>query len=257
MLLEHGGVPGTRYFGTAGVTLFFVLSGYLITGLLLREKERTGRIALGAFYMRRAARLVPALLVMLAVVVAVKPAALPSAIDAALYRPDVEHWAFDQALVHVWSLAIEVRFYLVWPFALLLLPRRWVLPGAVIGAVASLVVRGGIESHATLGNAWALLAGAALAAAGRRLPGPTWRPLRHLGRISYGVYLWHYPLLVLNPHAGPWVRAGLVALSVAIAAASFRWFESPIIRRSRGAARGAGTAVAGMGRPLDGRLDPR
>src|SRR5512135_3191240 len=69
VLLFHGGVASARG-GFLGVDVFFVLSGYLITMLLLREQQATGRIALGAFWARRARRLLPALFVVLAAVAA-------------------------------------------------------------------------------------------------------------------------------------------------------------------------------------------
>src|SRR3954453_521906 len=74
----HGGVPGMSG-GFLGVDVFFVLSGYLITSLLVREAQQTGRIGLGAFWGRRARRLLPALLVMLTVVMLAAPRFLPPA----------------------------------------------------------------------------------------------------------------------------------------------------------------------------------
>src|SRR3954449_9620635 len=76
VLLYHGGVaavPG----GFLGVALFFVLSGYLITALLVQERERTGRVRLGAFWARRARRLLPALVLVLAAIALLGPAAAP------------------------------------------------------------------------------------------------------------------------------------------------------------------------------------
>ncbi|MCU1452091.1 MAG: acyltransferase family protein, partial [Acidimicrobiales bacterium] len=132
--------------GYLGVDLFFVLSGYLVTSLLLLEWRATGGIALGAFWSRRARRLLPALL---AVVVAIGLAAHTQvpAVNRGQLRADglatlgyVANWYsivrgasyWDQALLpswlqHTWSLAIEEQFYILWPplvLALLAVARR-------------------------------------------------------------------------------------------------------------------------------------
>jgi peptidoglycan/LPS O-acetylase OafA/YrhL len=117
--------------GILGVDLFFVLSGFLITTLLLQERVSTGRIAVGRFYVRRALRLLPALGVALILVTLVDrlPGALPT--DIAFGIPFVVIYAINWAdiystprlgtLVPYWSLAIEEQFYLVWPWVI----RRW------------------------------------------------------------------------------------------------------------------------------------
>jgi peptidoglycan/LPS O-acetylase OafA/YrhL len=176
VLVYHGGVaavPG----GFIGVDAFFVLSGFLITSLLLVEVAGTGRIRLAAFWGRRARRLLPALLVMLAVVVPVSrvllaPGDLPpvrgDALAALLY---VANWrmifrgsdyfaqtATPTPLQHTWSLGIEEQFYLIWPLVVLAVLigvaglrrggarrrselRRWVLFGICLaGGVASTVL---------------------------------------------------------------------------------------------------------------------
>lgn len=131
VVASHLGVPGTwlRALGPSGVVVFFTLSGFLITALLLEERERAGRIAFGAFYLRRARRLFPA---MLAVVTAT---AIVGVLVAGVvdYRLVVgaltysSNWVqatgvgADSLLTHTWSLAIEEQFYLVWPVALLAL----------------------------------------------------------------------------------------------------------------------------------------
>lgn len=119
--------------GWAGVELFFVLSGFLITTLLLEERDRRGEVALGAFYRRRAMRLLPALSVLLLVALAYtqlveqpRGAQLGGIVAAALYQAD---WADVQkidlgALEHTWTLSVEGQFYLVWPPLLLLLADR-------------------------------------------------------------------------------------------------------------------------------------
>lgn len=130
-------VPG----GFVGVDLFFVLSGFLITTLLTREFESSGRLDLGAFYVRRLRRLLPALALTLLLVMVVSLWVIPA--DARLH-PDLEslnysvlgalaygfnwlvafHLPYMHALVHVWSLSIEEQFYIVWPPLFLVLRAR-------------------------------------------------------------------------------------------------------------------------------------
>ncbi len=185
--------------GSIGVTMFFTLSGFLITTLLLRERSRTGRISLRRFYRRRALRLLPAIVVLVAVTSAYslvtgdQPRTLDAAIPVLLY---VFNWfrALPETLgssggygllEHTWSLSVEEQFYLVWPLAVLvaaaLVPRRqqaWTtLVLAVGGSAASLLWRLQLwdvtdqrSSAARLYNgtdavADQLLVGAALAAA--------------------------------------------------------------------------------------------
>ena len=129
--------------GFLGVDLFFVLSGFLITGLLLTEFERRGRISLSTFFARRARRLLPAFYLLLLVVCGwALLVAAPQAIGdlrgaalAALFY--VANWFFiitgqsyfadmqgPSPLEHTWSLSIEEQFYLVWPLLLLLVMRK-------------------------------------------------------------------------------------------------------------------------------------
>jgi peptidoglycan/LPS O-acetylase OafA/YrhL len=160
VMLYHGGVswmPG----GFLGVDLFFVLSGYLITTLLVAERARWGSIDLLAFWARRGRRLLPALFLML-IAVAIYAATLAPTNQQATIRGEglatllyVSNWwaivhghsYFDQflqpsPLTHTWSLAIEEQWYLLFPVVLsILLVRRtvprwltWLLAG---GAVAS------------------------------------------------------------------------------------------------------------------------
>src|SRR4051812_44258785 len=111
--------------GGVGVLLFFVLSGYLITTLLIRERDATGRIALRLFYLRRAIRLYPALIVMLVVTVALG-ASVGSALMAATYTTNLFNslGIGNSPYGHTWSLAIEEQFYLLWPFLLPMVLRR-------------------------------------------------------------------------------------------------------------------------------------
>jgi peptidoglycan/LPS O-acetylase OafA/YrhL len=130
---ELGWAPG----GFLGVEVFFVVSGYLITSLLLGERRDTGQVSLPQFYLRRARRLLPALYMLLAVVVAYSLLFLPDAIGmlrsdviAALtytsnwwqiiaHRSYIAQAGRPELLKHLWSLAIEEQFYIAWPFLLL------------------------------------------------------------------------------------------------------------------------------------------
>lgn len=145
--------------GFLGVDIFFVISGFIITALLLRSLETQGRIDLRAFYLRRAQRLLPPALGLMAVLAVLVPWLLPGA--AARLREDlpaallqvlnwqqvlIEHSYFDSIdhpplLQHLWSLALEWQYYLVWPLVLLSLfrlgGRRGVAVGSGLVALAS------------------------------------------------------------------------------------------------------------------------
>jgi peptidoglycan/LPS O-acetylase OafA/YrhL len=163
VLLFHGRaslLPG----GFLGVDVFFVISGFIITRLLLNEWQTTGGIALGSFWIRRAKRLLPAVYLLLVAVllyyVFFQEAEVTNlrsdALSALAY---VTNWRFiaDQqsyfetfmrpsAFRHLWSLAVEEQFYIAWPLllagSLALFKRRWV--------VALLVVAGAIASTALM-----------------------------------------------------------------------------------------------------------
>jgi peptidoglycan/LPS O-acetylase OafA/YrhL len=185
---EIGWAPG----GFLGVEVFFVVSGYLITSLLLNERRETGRVSLRAFYLRRARRLLPALYVLLAVVVAWSLLFTPDAIS--MLRGDViaaltytsnwwqiisHHSYFVEAgrpevLKHLWSLAIEEQFYLAWPVLLMLglrrLGRERMLITMIGAALAStlllaLLAHGSIDDayYNTFSRLSGLLLGSALA----------------------------------------------------------------------------------------------
>lgn len=320
--VHTGFVPG----GYVGVDVFFVLSGYLITSILLRQRA-DGEWSIKSFYVRRARRLYPALLLMLVISL---PFALLLAPTRHLYAEDVLvsgaylsdivqalHFSQLSGLSHTWSLAVEEQFYLVWPFVLLLLVgmrshTRWtVLIAASLAAFGCLAVGGGAMMVLPIGRGIGLLFGAMLAFGLERREWP-WnptltgvlslagliaaivlaasvpygyasssylaacaagvasvgligslisggvlarpfgaRPVAWLGARSYGVYLWHFPLLYaleqLGPFQRPWALSSnhpqplalLVALSgsVALAALSYRFVESRFLRSGRGVAR--------------------
>jgi peptidoglycan/LPS O-acetylase OafA/YrhL len=203
--------------GFLGVDVFFVLSGFLITSLLLVELDRSGRVDLGRFYLRRARRLLPALLAVL-VVTGLMVASV--AYDAAgTFRRDlpgvlayVSNWSYiltdtsyfeaigrPPMLAHLWSLAVEEQFYLIWPLVCLLL-YRWrgarlvgrvalgaALASALAMAVASVVTgwpAAGDPSRLYFGtdtHAMGILLGAALAVVWR--PGNTAPVLPRSARV--------------------------------------------------------------------------
>lgn len=138
----HAGVPWLRG-GFVGVDVFFVLSGFLITGLLVQEVSGTGRLRFAEFYVRRLRRLLPALLVMLLVVGMLASLLLApaeqrgqssAAAMAALWLSNI-HFAFARLdyfapgtetnlFLHTWSLGVEEQFYLIWPALLVWLLGR-------------------------------------------------------------------------------------------------------------------------------------
>lgn len=192
--------------GWTGVDVFFVLSGYLITALLLEEHDRFGRVDLGRFYARRALRLYPALVVLLLLGAgfhrtlgdgATVAGYLRSAAAAGLYVQDFvlgfTHTS-PGGFGHTWSLAVEEQFYLVWPVAFVLLvrwrrdPLGWVLVGIVAGWVSlTLSLRTSPEAvpYASYFLPWnrfpQLLVGCASAILLARHGAPRW-----VGRASFG-----------------------------------------------------------------------
>jgi peptidoglycan/LPS O-acetylase OafA/YrhL len=318
--------------GFLGVDIFFVLSGFLITDLLAVQYDLIGRLDLKDFWARRARRLLPALAVMLVVVAAaailIEPdseGSLREALLAAVtytsnWYQVLHHVSYfgslgpPPPLEHLWSLAIEEQFYIVWPVILWFFIFR--LNGRRARVTATLIAAGlsalamvlqyapganpsavyyGTDTHAS-----ALLVGAALALAyplstlavaapalTKRLDAAgvlglaalAWaighfsgddpavypvglilaalgaaglvaaaasngviaaltslRPLRWVGLRSYGIYLWHWPVIALTAAlegSGPtsaWVWFIETAVTLAVAAASWRFIETPIAR---------------------------
>jgi peptidoglycan/LPS O-acetylase OafA/YrhL len=322
--------------GLLGVSLFFTLSGYLITDLLLGKWVTTGRLHLGSFWARRARRLLPALFVMLVLVTGwvtllnrAHLASLRGAVAAAatyssnwyligVNQSYFARFAPPQPLDHLWSLAVEEQFYLLWPWLLLLgllcVRRRrpgavrWlVLPTLALAAASAVAMyllyhpavdptrvyegtdtrASGLLIGAALAMAWpSSRAGKATRTASRLLDGPAvaglivialmiwrvgqyssflyqgglivlsaatvavvaavacpaslvgqalgWRPLRWIGVRSYGIYLWHYPVIVLTTPASGTVSlpraAAQIAATVGVSALSWRYVEEPIRR---------------------------
>jgi peptidoglycan/LPS O-acetylase OafA/YrhL len=206
-----------------GVDLFFVLSGFLISSLLLEEWSDFGRISLKRFYARRALRLLPALLALIVVLVLFQwlvvsnAATIDAAIDGLLALFYSSNWA--QALEtgrphlllsHTWSLSIEEQFYLLWPISLLLLLRRnskssgsllhWVLLLIFLSIVARVfLVTGGANFErircGTDTRADSLLVGCALAV----VLWSGWRPAGlGTGILKLGAWLSVVALAILS-----------------------------------------------------------
>jgi len=114
--------------GNFGVRVFFVISGYLISTLLFSELERTGKISLGKFYFRRAFRIFPAFYATVAVVGALATMGAltlaPGDVAHAMTYTTNYHYVRAWNLGHMWSLAVEEQFYLLWPAALLFFGKR-------------------------------------------------------------------------------------------------------------------------------------
>jgi peptidoglycan/LPS O-acetylase OafA/YrhL len=204
VLAYHARMPGFTG-GYIGVDVFYVVSGFLITGLIVRELRTTGRVDLVAFYARRARRLLPAALVVIALTVIASAMVLPPlrvpdvAADgaaAALYVSNIRFAAqatdYLQAeldpspLLHFWSLGVEEQFYLFWPALLFLVAGRRLdirRIGLVVAVVAVLSFVLGVVWTATdaplaffllPARAWELAVGAGLAigvSTLERLPG--------------------------------------------------------------------------------------
>jgi len=314
VVMFHCGVPFARG-GFVGVDVFFVLSGYLITSLLAAE-YRGGGIEAGRFYARRALRLYPTLLLMVAAYAALAPTLWPadnqwqSAALAALYVYDyaLAFWKLTYTIGHTWSLGVEEKFYLLWPFVLPLFlrtrhPVRWMVAafvaatawrcfgavhwnwsqayfrfdmrvsGILLGAVAALApVRVGKctlvaaclvlavvvwlpslpTSHQVQAVTWRItlaeLCGFVLvchAVGNAKAAFLSWRPMAYIGRLSYGIYIWHFPfVLVLRDTQPVWIQlAATVAFSFTMAAICLHFVDQPIKRwrqqawlRPRGAA---------------------
>ncbi|MBU3690321.1 MAG: hypothetical protein B7C54_04370 [Acidimicrobiales bacterium mtb01] len=317
VILYHAGltwIPG----GFLGVEVFFVVSGFLITALLLAEHVGTGAVDLRQFWLRRARRLLPALFVMLSAVLVVsafvrtesgpdfRRDVLPSLFYVSnwwqVYGIDQPYFAASvlPVLRHLWSLAVEEQWYLVWPIVAAWLLRRRVSIGVACSVAAAAVmvftalwVREGDGFRinwlylGTLSRSSGLLVGAALAwwwhrrpsllgrwsdavgvvgaatlvglfatqqvnsiglyrgglvaatlasaaliaagmAEGRVARVFAWRPLAEIGRRSYGLYLWHWPLFVFFDARDSLPRLLLASLvTVVVNETVYRFVETP------------------------------
>ena len=124
--------------GRLGVRIFFVISGFLITSLLVQESRATGRVDLWGFYLRRAFRIFPAFytyVIAVAILDAMGVVATRSGdyLAAITYTANYHH-DHGWPLGHIWSLSVEEQFYVVWPAIVLIVGRRWCL-GVALGAL--------------------------------------------------------------------------------------------------------------------------
>lgn len=314
VLLRHAFPEIASGAGITGVAIFFCLSGYLITGLLLDQIGKTRRVDFKRFYAHRAIRLLPALAVLLAVyVIAALTIYTPaqgrlgqSLVVSFLYLGDIPRIGYTSAdLGHLWSLAIEEQFYIVWPAVLMLAvtyrklkltvllvalsclaaavvasavvsnhdvlyksPTSWAIT-MVVGSTLAVIRSAGWFDLRLVGQWWPLalllllalsfvpdakgmtatyvLGGAVIGLLSAVLiaglepvdqlsTGPVVRALAWLGVISYGAYLWNFPLTTWLEYQ--WghsvvVRIIATALTVVVAWASFYWFEYPLQKRLR------------------------
>ncbi|MCH6470020.1 acyltransferase family protein [Sinomonas terrae] len=310
LVVVHHGLMPVPFGGAVGVDVFFVLSGYLITTILIREHARTGVISLGRFYLRRLVRLYPPLLLMLAIVfvpVALttswKSAAGGSAFALFYLMPIGLESGFQtaSAYAHAWSLGVEEWFYFLWPALLLFLVELRLrivittgLAGALIVSAALVNISTGHSSYIL--RAYGLLGGCLLALVlergwrpprwsgavglvaliavvlgstftrlttsgvvladgataliiahivcngrGRLNRGFSWPPIVYVGRISYEIYLWHYPLLIVLALAvgGDFVDVAWLAIPACLVAAALaEHFTRPLIVKLRRGATG-------------------
>jgi peptidoglycan/LPS O-acetylase OafA/YrhL len=225
--------------GWLGVDVFFVLSGFLITSLLLKEHAATGRISLRNFYARRALRLYPAVVVLLVVGLAFyrqlgnQPGGSGestlagyglTAVVVATYTMDLVFGLTGQPvgqMSHTWSLAVEEQFYLLWPLVLLFLLRagRRVVVWAAVIALASLVTMWALIPPSASGSPdyayylpvsrfWELMVGCAVAALVERRQIPSWLTRTW---ISYVAVVTVGATLLVAAYVGsrlPYPRAG-------------------------------------------------
>lgn len=321
VLAFHARVPMAGG-GLIGVDVFFVLSGFLITKLLSAELADTGRVAIMRFYGRRALRLYPTFLLLLAAFLAAAPLWWPTlpawqyAAISGLYLTDYAVALFDVPLVlsYTWSLAVEEHFYLIWPLLLPAVMRArspakllyaafvmctlwrianvflfgwsvtyfrfdtrlsglvlgcllatmppiklpaYAAPGSLFGlAVLTTVPAFGEPSALTLMATAAELFAAILVLSTTRggpmtaLLGSAW--LSYLGRLSYGIYLWHYPTMYWLRDRFDWpVTLAIGSLSaVALAALSYHLIDRPLRQLRTGAATPRTTDVGVPGAPV-------
>ena len=236
--------------GYLGVDAFFVVSGFVITGVLVRERERSGRISLRAFWIRRARRILPLALLVIAAVVAIAPWAWAGAKVASIHTDALWamlfaanwHYAaradtyFDAGsapspLLHYWSLGVEEQFYVVWPLLVVLAVavaggiRRHRTAVAVLAALvggASLVwaiVQTTSDPttayFSTLTRAWELALGAALATVPARAVRLAPAARTALSWAGLATVVTAY--LLVTPETGvPWPAALGVALGTAL-----------------------------------------
>lgn len=165
VVVQHAFPRSLESFGSVGVTVFFGLSGFLITSLLLDEHESAGRVSLRGFYLRRGRRLLPALFVYLTFwavlsMIGISPFHIPAfeVVAALLYSTNwlLAHQPMSQPISITWSLSVEEQFYLLWPLTFLL-ARRWPrlpMTAAALGIFTAIAVR--LLSWGDPGSTWSI-----------------------------------------------------------------------------------------------------
>jgi peptidoglycan/LPS O-acetylase OafA/YrhL len=254
----HPGAPQPLTGGFLGVDLFFVLSGFLITSLLLQERQRSGSIHLGRFYLRRALRLLPALVGVLAgcwLLAAVwgtrgvRAELRKDTLGVLLY---VQNWRLGLngrtwgMVPHLWSLSVEEQFYLIWPAALagllaLRARRGWIVGLALLGVVVPALLRLALYTSGswrrpyfcTDTRADGLAAGCLLALLASWTGGPRGR----WGRLALRAAAWPAAALLVGHYVrcnafDPYVyRAGfsVVNLAAGVLLAAMLWSPPPLL----------------------------
>ncbi|MGM9425541.1 acyltransferase family protein [Hydrogenophaga sp. MI9] len=246
-VILHHSFPHAIQGGFVGVDIFFVLSGYLISQKLLEDLQH-GQFGIAGFYARRIRRILPALLVVMAATLAAASLVLlpldlmrlgRHAMSAAVFASNFTLWsesgyfdaeAFRKPLLHLWSLAIEEQFYIVWPGVLWLLHRWRLGPRRAIGVVLLLSLLYSLwllkadrtaAFYHPLSRFWELAAGALLAAHTLRAPdggAPDNRRWRTVLAVA-GLLLLTVVLVRLTPERrfpGGWALAAVVATSLLI-----------------------------------------
>ncbi len=206
--------------GTAGVQLFFVLSGFLITGILLRCRDYDDRVhALRAFYARRFLRIFPLYYAVLAIALLLNiPPVRDTIVWHVLYLSNF--YFFDRGgwhgpISHFWSLAVEEQFYLVWPAIVLFVGRRWLLPSMLAIVLIAMLTRIAIPTFAPDWTLWTVL------------------PIPNLDALGLGALIayaaqkgWRSPLVDYA-----WIAA-LVALIIVVLRQAMGATPTPIVAAS-------------------------
>lgn len=297
------------HLGNLGVRCFFIISGFLITTLLLKEWEKTGRISMKGFYTRRALRIFPPSLAYIGIIAAcyalgwltLKPGDLAHALTYTMnYRYNPAHW-----LRHLWSLSVEEQFYFLWPGLLWFAGKRRGMKVAWGVVLADPIIRGimwfffhasdsAMTKHfeaiadtlavgcllsmnfnrmgATLwyqrfqsskffwiialslalgGNALFVISPASFYIIGQSITNLgivlcidwcirnfdkgvgrllNWRPVVHIGVLSYSLYLWQNAFLNPDWEAWPAALPVNVLLAFVLASASYHLVEQPVLK---------------------------
>lgn len=210
--------------GGTGVALFFVLSGFLITSLLIGEREDAGRIDLVAFYRRRVARLLPALLAVGVACLLIGKPVLHVLVAVTFLADFAVGSGMDLGpLTHTWSLAVEEQFYLIAPLSLVLARGRWRRWVYVVAAGVVAVTAWRLVFWVDFGTSWRWIyngpgrmdgiAVGCLLAAWFHIRGRDWKPPRLLTAVA-AVFVFFYASAFVA-YGWPWFTLDLLVLSLA------------------------------------------